>query len=52
MNIQNISGTDNVPTGFSVNSEIAQEEVRTYEEERVPSEVVDETKGQNFDSYA
>lgn len=52
MNVQNISGTDTVPTGFSVNSEITQQEVNTYEEKKPEAIVVEEPKGQYFDTYA
>lgn len=52
-NIQSISGADAVPTGFSVESEVASEPVNTYEEERVQAtRIPEENKGVYIDTYA
>ena len=53
MEIQNISGADEVPTGFSVKSVIPNESVnlendRSASNERIP----EENKGRQIDTYA
>jgi hypothetical protein len=53
MEIQNISGVDSVPSGFSVKSEIPTEQANDQRETESRAERVPEPeKGQSIDTYA
>ena len=53
MEIQNISGTDSIPSGFSVKSEIPAEQANEQRETDLRAERLPEPeKGQNIDTYA
>ena len=53
MEIQNITGADTVPKGFSENSEVQNESENTQREEEIQREPAPEiTKGSNLDQFA
>ncbi len=55
MDIQNISGADNVPKGFSVKSEIPNESITRDVEESIQENIKrppEENKGNNIDVTA
>jgi hypothetical protein len=51
MNIQNISGADAVPTGYSENSRVSNDGEKSAHETKV-QEHTEEHKGENIDTYA
>lgn len=53
MEIQNITGTDSIPQGFSVNSDVQRVQVESEDTTKVEKqELKEENKGNNIDTYA